>query len=404
MTGFPAPGERSFTDTEALDPWPEPWPDPWTEPTALEGAVAPLLATERAWEPSAAAGLTSDDDEEDDDDAEDGGLANEGEDDRAGTADARWPPAPRLPRLDETVDETVDETALGAEPPFPRFPCPETPALRRTRLVDRFPAVPMVPALPAVPMDPAVACVPCVPAVPLAALAASLDWARDRILRQSRVLDFSSCALHGNPRGTLHREPLLRRRLYASRLPAIPTLRVASRQSGHASRHYLSSPRFCPPPSRFTIVPPSNTPLPRPRNPRGSAARSALPPTVRLEIVRERTSPCSCAIPSASFPSSTSSSDRRAADRSTTEPRGRNTLITEVPQKALHIRGSQQVRFRRRGVALQRRQPAGIRGKLAGVRFLDSPADPLVAGNRGFGGRDFPVDFLDKKPREIKVR
>ena len=54
------------------------------------------------------------------------------------------------------------------------------------------------------------------------------------------------------------------------------------------------------------------------------------------------------------------------------------------------------MRLRRRGVALQRRQPAGIRGELARMRFLHSPADPLVARDRGLGSGNFPVNFLDK--------
>lgn len=108
--------------------------------------------------------------------------------------------------------------------------------------------------------------------------------------------------------------------------PLPPRPRCASLPaSPDALRDTTPQPRGSrPPPSRLTTVPPSSTPLPaRPRNPRGSDARSVAPPTLRLEIVRWRTSPCSCASPSASFPSSPSSSDRRAADRSTTEPRER---------------------------------------------------------------------------------
>lgn len=70
------------------------------------------------------------------------------------------------------------------------------------------------------------------------------------------------------------------------------------------------------------------------------------------------------------------------------------TLLSEVLQKTLDIRGSQQMALGRRGVVLQRRQPAGIRGELAGMRFLDSPADPLITINRGFWEWKFPVNFL----------
>ena len=81
------------------------------------------------------------------------------------------------------------------------------------------------------------------------AVATSREAARDRMLRQSRVLDFSSCALRliaGFLR--LHGESLLRgRALYVSlSLSLSPTRRVASLQHRTASRHYLSLPSSRP--------------------------------------------------------------------------------------------------------------------------------------------------------------
>lgn len=234
VTGLPPVGARSFTDTEALDPCADPCGKPWAaEGWALPDALDALATLDRDGEPSEGeprllAGLTNDEEDEaaaaaadreglvrDGEDGEDG---EEGEDGLADAAEARRPFAPKP---DETPDETPDEATPGVTAPFPRFPCPETPAPRRARLVDRFPSAPAVPA------------------VPLAA-------ARDRILRQSRVLDFSSCALHGTPRGSLHGDALLRRRLYASAPAPAPTLRLAPRQPRRPPRHYASAPRFAP--------------------------------------------------------------------------------------------------------------------------------------------------------------
>ena len=248
VTGFPPAGERSFTDTEALELCVEPTVEPTVEPMAelcVEGCVG------REGEPRLLVGLTNDDEDADDAEATEAteataGLVREGDEgdgdegDADSLAEAAETRRPFPPTPDETLDETLDEATLGVTAPFPRFPCPETPVPRRARLVDRFPSVPAVPEAPEVPAVPLVPLVPAVPLVPLAA-------ARDRILRQSRVLDFSSCALQGNPRGCrLHGESLLRRRLYASFPPSVPTLRFASRQHRRSARHYASSPRFYP--------------------------------------------------------------------------------------------------------------------------------------------------------------
>ena len=241
VTGFPPAGERSFTDTEALGLCVEPTVEPTVEPMAelcVEGCVD-REGEPREAEPRLLVGLTNDADDAEAMEATEvaeatAGLVREGDEgdgdegDADSLAEAAETRRPFPPTPDETLDETLDEATLGVTAPFPRFPCPETPVPRRARLVDRFPSVPAVPEAPAVPLDP-------------------LAAARDRILRQSRVLDFSSCALQGNPRGCrLHGESLLRRRLYASFPPSVPTLRFASRQHRRPARHYASSPRFGP--------------------------------------------------------------------------------------------------------------------------------------------------------------